>query len=52
MMTACLPLTDYLAFHPDDSYILPSETLPAGTEEIFLAAEDGVRIQALYLEDP
>ena len=52
LLTACIPLTDYLAFHPDDSYILPSEILPAGTEEIFLETEDGVRIQALHLEDP
>jgi len=51
-LTACIPLTDYLAFHPDDSYILPSEKLPAGTKEIFLETEDGVRIQTLHLENP
>ena len=52
LLTACIPLTDFLALHPDDSYILPSEALPSGTEEIFLEAEDGVRIQALHLHDP
>jgi len=51
-LTACIPLTDYLAFDPDDSYILPSEKLPAGTKEIFLETEDGVRIQTLHLENP
>jgi len=52
VLTACGPLTDFLAFHPDGSYILPSEALPPGTEEIFLEANDGVRIQALHLRDP
>ena len=52
VLTACIPLTNYLAFHPDDSYILPSETLPAGTEEIFFQTEDDVRIQALHLKNP
>ena len=52
LLTACIPLTDFLAFHPDDSYILPSEALPPGTEEISFEAEDGVRIQALHLHNP
>ena len=52
LLTACRSLIDFLAFHPDDSYILPPEALPSGTEEIFLKAEDGVRIQALHFPDP
>lgn len=52
LLTACRSLIDFLAFHPDDSYILPSGALPSGTEEIFLKAEDGVRIQALHFPDP
>jgi len=50
--TACIPLTNFFAFHPDGSYILQSETLPKDTEEIFLETEDGVRIQAMHLRDP
>jgi len=52
LLPACGSLTDLLAFHPDDSYILPSEALPPGTEEVFLETEDGVRIQALHLREP
>ncbi len=52
LLTACIPLVNFLTFHPDDSYILPSEALPSGTEEVFFEAEDGVRIQALHLHNP
>ena len=52
LLTACNPLVNFFAFHPDDSYILPSEALPPGTEGIFFEAEDGVRIQALHLHNP
>jgi len=52
LLTACGSLTDLLAFHPDDSYILPSEALPPGTDEVFLETEDGIPIQALHLRNP
>jgi len=52
LLTACGSLTDLLAFHPDDSYILPSEALPTDTDEIFLEKEDGLPIQALHLRNP
>ena len=52
LLTACIPLVNFLTFHPDDSYILPSEALPSDTEEVFFEAEDGVRIQALHLHNP
>jgi len=52
LLTACNPLVNFFAFHPDDSYIQPSEALPSGTKEIFFEAEDGVRIQALHLHNP
>ena len=45
-------MVNFFAFHPDDTYILPSEALPPGTEEISFEAEDGVRIQALHLHNP
>ena len=51
LAAACKPVVNYFAFHPDDTYILPTEALPADTNEIFLEAEDGVRIQALYLRN-
>jgi fermentation-respiration switch protein FrsA (DUF1100 family) len=52
LLTACNPVVNFFAFHPDDSYIQPSEALPPGTEEIFFEAEDGVRIQAFHLHNP
>lgn len=51
-LAACQPLVDFSAFHPDDSYILAAEDLPSNTREVFFETDDGVRLQALYLNNP
>ena len=51
-LSACKPVVEFFAFHPDRTYAVPAESLPAGTEDLFLETEDGVRIQALHLRHP
>ena len=49
--SACNPLVNFFAFHPDTGYSLSPEVLPVDTKAVFFEAEDGVRIQALHLRD-
>ncbi len=49
---ACNPLVNSFAFHPDDTYVVPTDALPAETREVYFDTEDGVHIQALHLRNP
>ncbi len=51
-LAACNPLVNFFAFHPNDSYVLATEDLPPDTREVFLKTGDGIRIQALFLNNP
>ena len=49
LVAACNPVVNFFAFHPDNSYAVPTSKLPSETREVFFDAEDGVRIHALEL---
>ncbi len=50
-LSACNPVVNFFAFHPDSTYQLATDALPADTKEVFFDASDGVRIQALLLDN-
>ncbi len=52
LLAACKPAVNFFAFHANDSYILPADALPPETKEVFFEADDGVRLQALFLKNP
>jgi len=49
LASACKSVINQVAFQPDDVNVLPQSSLPEGIEEIFIATEDNVKIQGLYL---
>jgi fermentation-respiration switch protein FrsA (DUF1100 family) len=52
LLSGCNPVVNFFAFHANSSYILPTESLPLNTTEVFLRTNDDVRIQALHLSNP
>ena len=48
-MYGCKFIVNQMAFYPDTTNVLSSNSLPSGIEEFFISTEDHLKIQGLYL---
>lgn len=48
----CQFIINFFAFFPDRMDLIPTDELPAGVEEVFIATPDGMKLQCYWLPRP